>query len=169
MLIRLCKRFWVPALRRKGTPVPPDVHAEFQAQTIIHEASHLTDCDLNERDHSIAVPECLAQFVAATNGSWLDPNFVKRCIGTKPCRQPPAGVEVFERELSGPVFARRGSERIGSSGPPSGRRMRSGSKVGQPYVDKEKACRLLGKNREKKLCALCARKGRSIFEKGMAE
>jgi hypothetical protein len=112
MLIRLCSNFWVPADMRdkngnrirdeKGNwkKVRPEVHADFQAQTIIHEASHLTHCNYKETGHTIAVPECLAQFVAATNGSWLDSHFVSNCIGTEPCRQPAGGVEVFQREIS---------------------------------------------------------------------
>ncbi len=119
MLIRLCRNFWVAAdiLDKHGhcvrdsngrcKKVPLQVHAEFQAQTIIHEASHLTHCNDEERGRTIAVPECLAQFVAAANGSWLDSDFVKSCIGTKPCRQPAGGVEVFQHESS----ASRGSER----------------------------------------------------------
>jgi hypothetical protein len=111
MLIRLCKNFWDSGPLPNGEPVPAEVQAEFQAQTIIHEASHLTHCNDKHRGHTIAVPECLAQFVAATNGSWLDSEFVKDCIGTKPCRQPAGGVEVFQRETSRPGFARRGSNR----------------------------------------------------------
>jgi hypothetical protein len=106
MLIRLCRGFWV-----RGTGVPPEVHAEFQAQTIIHEASHLTHCNDKESGHTIAVPECLAQFVAAVNDSWLDSDFVDRCIGTGRCRVPAGGVEVFQRETSRPGYARRGSNR----------------------------------------------------------
>ncbi len=89
MLIRLCRAFWVPAVRDDGTPVPPEVHAEFQAQTIIHEASHLTHCTEDLRGHTIGVAECLSQFVAATNGSPLDPNFATRCAVTNRCA--PAG------------------------------------------------------------------------------
>jgi hypothetical protein len=112
MLIRLCRNFWVPGVIRdknghcirdaRGVckKVPPKIHADFQAQTIIHEASHLTHCNHKEIGHTIALPECLAQFVAATNGSWLDSDFVTNCIGTKPCRPPAGGVEVFQREIS---------------------------------------------------------------------
>ncbi len=90
MLIRLCRRFWVPAVRDDGTPVPPDVHAEFQAQTIIHEASHLTHCNApDRRGHTIGVAECLAQFVAATNGSPLDPIFETSCATTNRCAAAP--------------------------------------------------------------------------------
>jgi hypothetical protein len=117
MLIRLCTAFWVPRLLPNEPPdgkrVALDVHAEFQAQTIIHEASHLTHCNEKERGRTIAVPECLAQFVAATNDSWLDPNFVDRCVGTARCRQPVGGAKVFQqRESSGSGLVRRGSKRM---------------------------------------------------------
>jgi hypothetical protein len=91
MLIRLCRAFWCPAIRDDGKPVPPEVHAEFQAQTIIHEASHLTHCTEDLRGHTIGVAECLAQFVAATNGSPIDPNFTARCSTTTRCGSAVAG------------------------------------------------------------------------------
>ncbi len=87
MLIRLCRGFWEPAIvdRQTGARVPPKVHAEFQAQTIIHEASHLTHCNHKHSGSTIAVPECLAQFVAATNNSPLDPTFITSCATTNRC------------------------------------------------------------------------------------
>jgi hypothetical protein len=39
---------------------------------ILHEASHLYRCTVDARGSTIDVAECLAQFVAATNGSPLD-------------------------------------------------------------------------------------------------
>ena len=113
MLIRLCEAFWVPALLRNEKPpngkrVPKEVHAEFQAQTLIHEASHLTHCNDKEQGRTIAVPECLAQFVAATNGSPLDSHFVDRCVGTNRCRQPLGGAEVIQRETLGSGMSGRG-------------------------------------------------------------
>ena len=77
-IIRLCKNFWV-------TSVDAKIHAEFQAQTILHEASHLYHCTSDERGSTIGVAECLAQFVAATNGSPLDPTFEARCAVTNRC------------------------------------------------------------------------------------
>jgi hypothetical protein len=95
MLIRLCRAFWCPAVRADGTQVDPAVHAEFQAQTIIHEASHLTHCTgprLEHRgSHTIGAAECLTQFVAATNGSPIDCDFVNRCLLTNRCGGDPAG------------------------------------------------------------------------------
>jgi hypothetical protein len=112
MLIRLCRPFWIPGLRPDRTPIPTEVHAEFQAQTIIHEASHITHCTGDLRGHTIGAAECLAQFVAATNDSWLDPRFVDLCVGTERCRQPLGGAKVFQLESSGPGFARRASKRM---------------------------------------------------------
>ena len=77
-IIRLCRNFWIAS-------VDPKIHAEFQAQTILHEASHLYHCTADARGSSIGVAECLAQFVAATNGSPLDPTFEGRCAVTNRC------------------------------------------------------------------------------------
>lgn len=85
MLIRLCRRFWEPA-----PGVDPAVHAEFQAQVIIHEASHLTHCTKDPPGSTIGVAECLRQFVAATNGSPLYQGFERRCPATNRC-VPAAG------------------------------------------------------------------------------
>ncbi len=85
-IVDLCRNFWVPAVDpRTGANVAPEVHAEFQAQTIIHEASHLYHCTVDLRGSTIGVAECLSQFVAATNGSPLDPSFEGRCARTNRC------------------------------------------------------------------------------------
>jgi hypothetical protein len=107
MLIRLCGPFWIAGTLVDGTPVRADVHAEFQAQTLIHEASHLTHCTGDLRGRTIGVAECLAQFVAATNDSWLDPRFVDVCVGAERC---PAETKIFQGESPGPGFAHRGSK-----------------------------------------------------------
>jgi hypothetical protein len=78
--IRLCRAFWVPE-----PGVDAATHAEFQAQTIIHEASHLYHCTSDARGRTIGVAECLAQFVAETNGSPVDPDFAARCATTNAC------------------------------------------------------------------------------------
>ena len=94
MLIRLCRAFWVRAIRADGTLVPPDVHAEFQAQTIIHEAVHLTHCAPHgtiRRATGIGWAECLAQFVAATNDGPIDPDFAASCSTTTRCGAGVAG------------------------------------------------------------------------------
>jgi hypothetical protein len=76
-VIHLCPGFWSAA------------HAPFREQTIIHEAVHLTHCaggvEDTARAASIGSPECLAQFVVATNAKKLDPHFVSRCGFTKRC------------------------------------------------------------------------------------
>jgi len=102
MLVRLCRPFWEPALRDDGTPVPPEVHAEFQAQTIIHEASHLTHCTKDQRGHTIGVAECLTLFVAATNGSPLDPFWLRICTTTNRCVAAAAPPGVAELGFAGP-------------------------------------------------------------------
>jgi hypothetical protein len=89
-IIRLCRPFWEPARlpsppNPPGSRVPVATHAEFQAQTVIHEASHLTHCTEDKRGRTIGVAECLAQFVAATNNSPLDPTFDDRCARTDRC------------------------------------------------------------------------------------
>ena len=83
-IIRLCRNFWVAT-------VDPNIHAEFQAQTILHEASHLYHCTSDARGSTIGVAECLAQFVAATNGSPLDQRFEARCAATNRCGAVVAG------------------------------------------------------------------------------
>jgi hypothetical protein len=85
MLIRLCSNFWHAGKFNDGKPVPPDVFAEFQAQTIIHEASHLTHCTRDFVGRTMGIAECVAQFVAATNNSPLDPRFSRRCATTTAC------------------------------------------------------------------------------------
>jgi hypothetical protein len=104
MLVRLCRAFWERALG-----VDPKDHAEFQAQTIIHEASHLTHCTEDRRGHTIGVAECLAQFVAATNGSPLDPFLETLCATTNRCASPAAAAQPRVAALG---FAGPGSIRI---------------------------------------------------------
>jgi hypothetical protein len=75
-IIHLCPPFWTAA------------HAKFREQTIIHEAVHLTHCAATEDEGTrvtIGSPECLTQFVAATNGMVLDPEFKLRCGLTAKC------------------------------------------------------------------------------------
>jgi hypothetical protein len=114
-IVHLCRSFWLPAVH-KGQKVDPKVHAEFQAQTIIHEASHLTHCteDTDTKRSSfrtIGGAECLSQFVAATNGSPIDPDFAGACAGMKRCF-PSSKATVTQHEISGFRFARPGSVRL---------------------------------------------------------
>jgi hypothetical protein len=106
-IIRLCRPFWEPA-RLPSPPNPPGsrvavpTHAEFQAQTIIHEASHLTHCTEDKIGRTIGVAECLAQFVAATNNSPLDPGFDDRCARTNRCDAADATLNPEMSGLAGP-------------------------------------------------------------------
>lgn len=89
-IVYLCKSFWVSAVRADSTLTPQEIqetHAEFQAQTIIHEASHLYHCtrDPERGGSTIGVAECLSQFVAATNGSPIDCGFAAACVRTNRC------------------------------------------------------------------------------------
>jgi hypothetical protein len=108
-IVHLCQSFWVPAVRNDGKPVPPAIHSEFQAQTIIHEASHLYHCTEDSRGRTIGVAECLSQFVAATNGSPIDVSFAERCTGMNRCFPPG---EIREFESSGIGSARLSSARV---------------------------------------------------------
>jgi hypothetical protein len=74
--IHLCPPFWTQA------------QAPFREQTIIHEVVHLTHCaphGTTQRATGVGWPECLAQFVVATNGKRLDPGQSRRCGFTKRC------------------------------------------------------------------------------------
>ncbi len=97
LLIRLCRPFWIA---RNG--VSEATQAEFRAQTLIHEASHITHCNVAERGRTIAVPERLSESVGATNGSPLDPHFVDSCLGTGRCRDLIGGAGVAQGEIWGP-------------------------------------------------------------------
>lgn len=120
MLVRLCRRFWIP---QPG--VDPQVHAEFQAQVIIHEASHLAHCTRDPTGSTIGVAECLRQFVAATNGSPLYRGFEIRCPVTDRCAGVAVAAQPGSRTCALPVQAP-----LGSRGRSSGRRRQSGSKAG---------------------------------------
>lgn len=79
-IIHLCPRFWNLE------------HAPYRELVIIHEAVHLTHCAATEdegRRASIGSPECLAQFVAATNGKKLNPDLIGRCGLTNKCGPVP--------------------------------------------------------------------------------
>jgi hypothetical protein len=76
--IRLCKRFWTPTVK-------PDTHFEFQAQTLIHETTHIYYASLDDKGVSPWIAECVSQFVTECNGGPLDPDFADRC--TKPAKK----------------------------------------------------------------------------------
>lgn len=73
-IIHLCPPFWDAR------------HDGFREQTIIHEAVHLTHCACGAEDlgvkATIGSTECLAQFVAATNGRKLDTDHTPRPYST---------------------------------------------------------------------------------------
>lgn len=82
-IIHLCPPFWTHA------------HARFREQTIIHEAVHLTHCAPHggtQRATGVGWPECLAQFVVATNARPLDPGQSTRCGFTDRCGPVPKEV-----------------------------------------------------------------------------
>jgi hypothetical protein len=74
--IHLCSRFWKP---KTGVTVAD--HFEFQAQTIIHEASHIYYHTSDKTGTGAGVAECITQFIAETNNSPIDQDFIKRCGG----------------------------------------------------------------------------------------
>jgi hypothetical protein len=106
-IIHLCQNFWIPA-----SGVTRRNHSEFQAQTIIHETSHIYHCTTDPTasgGRTIGLAECFSQFVAATNDSPIDPSFAKACIGMSRCL--PSG-KVSEFEISELSFVRSSSARI---------------------------------------------------------
>jgi hypothetical protein len=89
-IIHLCKCFWLPGDKyggHQGEKYDAATHAEFQAQAIIHETSHLTHCtrDFPPPLRTIGGAQCLALFVAATNNSPIHPCYLKHC----PCPGAP--------------------------------------------------------------------------------
>jgi hypothetical protein len=76
--INLCRRFWHPKAGINAV-----THFEFQAQTIIHEASHIYYCT-EGTGMGPGAAECISQFVADANGSPIDEDFVGRCGPKEP-------------------------------------------------------------------------------------
>jgi hypothetical protein len=111
--INLCRSFWIADIKNQMDPDPEKdrkikqwMQEEFQAQTIIHEAAHLYYCIRGDPPRSTSGgTECVAQFVAATNGAPLDERFTKFCVESKSCKAVPlasAAVHGFAG-LDGPV------------------------------------------------------------------
>ena len=134
MLIRLCRPFWIAGTLSTGRPSVRMFTQNSRPRRSSTEASHLTHCTGDLRGRTIGVAECLAQFVAATNDSWLHPRFVDVCVGAERC---PAETKVFQGESPGPGFARRGSKGMGILGTFSGDKMRSA--LGRPAVRKRRS------------------------------
>ena len=76
--INLCRRFW-----QAKTGINDAKHFEFQAQTIIHEASHIYYCT-EDSGLGPGAAECISQFVADANGSPIDDDFVGTCGPKEP-------------------------------------------------------------------------------------
>lgn len=96
-VVRLCRDFWIPAEIEPGRRVDDATHEAFQAQTIIHEASHLYYCTVDRPPNrpnwfgfTIGVAECLTQFVAIMNGAPIDPGFLTHCTESNRCGAPAA-------------------------------------------------------------------------------
>lgn len=71
--IHLCRNFW-----HAKPGIDAATHLEFQAQTIIHEVSHIY-YDTTDSGRGPGHAECISQFVADANGSPLDEDFVGIC------------------------------------------------------------------------------------------
>jgi len=90
-VVRLCALFFRP----DGDPASDEfkktmaLYPEFQARVIIHETSHLYYCSADttaeKPGFTIGAAECLSQYVAATNGSPIDPGFEGQCGETTVC------------------------------------------------------------------------------------
>lgn len=78
--IILCRSFW----RAKPGRSAAD-HAEFQAQTLIHEVSHVY-YDTADQGRGPGHAECISQFVADANGGPIDPDFAGFCGGIPPAQ-----------------------------------------------------------------------------------
>lgn len=76
----LCRRFWNP---KPG--VDAATHLEYQAQTIIHEVSHIYYVT-EDKGRGPGHAECISQFVAEANGSPIDPDFSHFCGTAGPVR-----------------------------------------------------------------------------------
>ena len=77
--IFLCRPFW-----NALTGIDAPTQLEFQAQTIIHEVSHIYDYAERDAGRGGGNAECISQFVADANGSPIDENFERTCGGSGP-------------------------------------------------------------------------------------
>lgn len=91
--IHLCRAFWRPKPKPKTKSAAKHAadHLDFQAQTIIHEVSHIyyktnADTPIEGRGRGPGHAECISQFVADANGSPLDDDFVGLCGPREPAR-----------------------------------------------------------------------------------
>jgi hypothetical protein len=70
--------FWKPSI-----PHTPQENLDFQAQTIIHEVSHIY-YDTLDNGLGPGRAECINQFIADANGVKIHPSFVGQCRGAGP-------------------------------------------------------------------------------------
>jgi monoamine oxidase len=121
--IHLCRRFWRP---KPG--ISTATHLEYQAQTIIHEVSHIY-YDTEDRGRGPGAAHCIAQFVADANGSPIRREIVGRCGPREPTLSRDTEEELVSDVLETPALELDGGPwtRIA---PPS----RSSSTRKEPYV-----------------------------------
>jgi hypothetical protein len=91
--IHLCRRFWRP---RPG--IDAATHLEFQAQTIIHEVSHIY-YDTEDVGRGPGSAHCIAQFIADANGSPIRREIIGRCGPRGPTPHREAEEEFLDDEL----------------------------------------------------------------------
>jgi len=78
MQVFLCMEFWQPTIAHT-----PEENLDYQAQTIIHEVSHIF-YDTEDKGLGPGRAECISQFVADANGSKIHPSFIGQCRGAGP-------------------------------------------------------------------------------------
>jgi hypothetical protein len=78
--IRLCEHFWTLPKDKDGNTVSPKVKFEFQAQTLMHEVSHIFYSTLDDIKVGPWIAECLLHFVAETNGIDTDFELGDQCV-----------------------------------------------------------------------------------------
>jgi hypothetical protein len=71
--INFCRAFWHP---KPG--IDAATHLDFQAQTIIHEVSHIY-YETEDKGRGPGHAECISQFVADANGLPIDEDFIRFC------------------------------------------------------------------------------------------
>lgn len=91
--IHLCRLFWRP---KPG--IDAATHLEYQAQTIIHEVSHIY-YDTEDVGRGPGSAHCIAQFVADANGSPIRKEIVGRCGPREPTLHRENALDSYEEEL----------------------------------------------------------------------
>jgi Lysine-specific metallo-endopeptidase len=88
--IHLCRRFWRPL-----PGIDTATHLEFQAQTIIHEVSHIY-YGTEDVGRGPGSAHCIAQFLADANGSPIRRQIIGRCGPGAPTQPHSREAEMFE-------------------------------------------------------------------------